>query len=192
MQQSIYQQPIAKAFISCSLHPDDQPFVEWIEQQILARFRISSFGTVGKYSAAPTNTAELMRTNIALADIVVVVATSRYVQKDIRKQTTLKTMSEMLQVECGMAYMKGKPIVVFVKEGTDVGNFIPTITQYITLSGKGVELKAKLGLISSLLQNACLKAKQLKAKAEAKEIQDLFKTGLALYGTAKFLESLDD
>jgi hypothetical protein len=61
---------IANAFVSCSLRKEDKPFIDFIEE-ILKAYRIQPMGTIGRYSAAPINTAELMKQNIPTADIVV-------------------------------------------------------------------------------------------------------------------------
>ena len=125
-------------------------------------YGIKLFGTVGKFSSAPTNTAELMKINIPQADFVVVVATPRYIQKDIKTENTKLAISEMLQVESAMAYMADKPLVVFVKVGTHVGNFIPSVTQYITLNGMKTDLDEKWQLIGVLLNNTYTKVKLIK------------------------------
>jgi hypothetical protein len=59
---------LAKAFVSCSLRAEDEPFIELVEN-ILRNHNILPFGTVGKYSAAPENPAESMRKNIPEADL---------------------------------------------------------------------------------------------------------------------------
>lgn len=189
MQQGNKKNINATAFISCSLRQEDEEFVNWIIA-ILKKFRIQSNGTVGKFSAAPSSTAELMRKNIPLSDILVVVATPRYFQQDISLKTTTKAMSEMLHVECGMAYMLQKPIVVFVRKGTTIGNFIPSVTQYITLDGSLNDLKAKWTLIGELLRSACMGAHQSKEKANTEAVGDFFTKGLLFWGGVKLIESL--
>ena len=126
---------IAKAFISCSLREEDKPFVELIEK-ILKKSKIRPFGTVGRFSVSPENPVELMKKNIPQADFVVICATPRYLQKDLHNDTITYGLPEMVHVETGMAFMADKPVVVFVKDGTDVGSFIPNITQYVTLNGE--------------------------------------------------------
>lgn len=182
---------ISKAFISCSLRTEDKPFVDFIER-ILKAYRILPIGTVGKFSAAPTNTAELMKINIPLADFVVVVATPRYIQKDIKAENTKLAISEMLQAESAMAYMADKPLVVFVKEGTDVGNFIVTITQYITLNGKQTDLEEKWQLIGALLNNTYETVRLKRDQKDNKIFLNTIIRGLAFYGGFKFLESISD
>jgi hypothetical protein len=51
---------VATAFLSCSLRTEDKQFVEYIER-ILVAHRIKPFGTVGLFSASPTNTAAHMK-----------------------------------------------------------------------------------------------------------------------------------
>ena len=144
---------VATAFISCSLRTEDKPFIDFVEK-ILIKHKIKSIGTVGKYSASPINTTVLMKSNIPLADIIVLVATPRYIQKDVHTGQISYGLSEMLHVEAGMAYMAGKPVIAFVKEGTHVGNFLPNITQYITLNGSHDELVNKWSIINSLLNSS--------------------------------------
>ncbi|MDI9363875.1 MAG: hypothetical protein QM541_02915 [Flavobacterium sp.] len=191
MNQADQTNYISKAFISCSLRTEDKQFVDFIES-ILKAYKILPFGTVGKFSAAPTNTAELMKKNIPLADFVVVVATPIYFQKDITTENTTFAISEMLHVESGMAYMADKPLVVFVQEGTNVGNFIPTITQYITLNGKEVDLNDKWQLIGLLLNNTYTIVRQIKEQADNKVFWNTITKGLALFGGLKILESFSE
>jgi hypothetical protein len=182
---------IAKVFLSCSLRNEDKPFVDFIEG-VLKSYRIEPFGTVGKYSASPVNTALLMKQNIPTCDFVVIVATPRYLQKDVKSKNQTIGISEMLHVESGMAYMAEKPIVVFVNDGTNVGNFIPNITQYITLTGTKEDLKQKQPLINSLLTNAYQMSLEKKAAEANKQFWDLLKNGALLYTGIKFIESLDE
>ena len=191
MTQSDQTEYILKAFISCSLRTEDKPFVDFIES-ILKAYRILPLGTIGKFSAAPTNTAELMKINIPLADFVVVVATPRYIQKDIKTENTKLAISEILQVESAMAYMADKPLVVFVKEGTDVGHFITNVTQYITLNGKQTDLEEKWQLIGALLNNTYATVRLIRDQKDNKIFLNTIIHGLAFYGGFKFLESISD
>lgn len=125
---AIYPDRRPKAFISCSLGNEDQQFIDFVES-ILNDNGIELFGTVGKYSVAPVNPTELMRDNIALADITVIIATKRYEQKDILIGKVTYGPSEMIHAEVAMSFMANKPVVVIAQKGTDVGNFIPNITQ---------------------------------------------------------------
>lgn len=108
---------------------------------------------MGKFYAAPENPIVSMTENIKDADIVVICATPRYTLKDHTSNET-NGMSEMIHVETGMALSTEKPIVVFVKEGTNVGSVIPNITQYVELTGEEEDYKEKENIISSLLNNA--------------------------------------
>ncbi len=143
-----------RAFVSCSLRYEDQPFVDFVCSKLEAN-HIKPFGTVGKYFAAPENPIESMKKNIKDADIVVVCVTPRYILKDIHNNNKIKGMSEMIQVETIMAFLTEKPVVAFVKEGTNVGSIIPYITQYVELTGTEEDYKEKENLITSLLNNAC-------------------------------------
>ena len=61
---------IATAFVSCSLRTEDKPFIDWIEEILIAH-KIQPIGTVGRCTAAPENPAISMRNNINQADMVV-------------------------------------------------------------------------------------------------------------------------
>lgn len=172
---------IATAFVSCSLREEDKPFIEMVEN-ILDQHRIQPFGTVGRYSAAPINPAEHMKQNIPLADIVVIVATPRYLQKDLQTGQVSYGLSEMVHVETGMAYMSGKPVVVFVQKGTHVGSFIPNISQYIILNGEPVDIQEKWSLINNLLGNAYDIVRKIKENQSSKAFGNFLKTGLAIWG----------
>lgn len=172
---------IKKAFISCSLRKEDREFVEFVES-ILGKHRIQPVGTVGRHDAAPLNIAAHMKTNIEKVDFVVVAATPRYEQKDIKTEKESIGLSEMVHVESGMAYMSGKPVIVLAKEGTDLGNFLPQITQYVILTGEQTDYLGKRNNIWRLIRNASLIADERKLK----------KTGintLALIGLIKLLKS---
>jgi hypothetical protein len=178
---------VATAFLSCSLRPEDSPFIELVEKILIAH-KIKPIGTVGKFSAAPTNTAELMKQNIPNADLVVIAATPRYLQKDIKTEQINYGLSEMVHVETGMAYMANKPVVVFVQKGTHVGNFLPNITQYITLNGEQEDLNNKWALINSLLINAYDIIRQLRDRAANESFWKALTTGFAIYGGVKLFE----
>ena len=189
MTEDNLQNPIATAFLSCSLRPEDRPFVNYVEQ-ILKQHNIQPIGTVGHFSAAPTSTAKHMKKNIPLADFVVIVATPRYIQKDINSGKTSHGLSEMVHVETGMAYMANKPVVVFVQEGTNVGSFLPTITQYITLNGQEVDLHNKWTLINSLIKHAYDIVEQIKSESANKSFWKTLTTGLAIVGGISIINSL--
>lgn len=189
MNQNNPQNHFATAFLSCSLRQEDRPFVNFIEQILEAHY-IKPIGTVGYYSSAPTSTAEHMKKNIPLADFVVLVATPRYTQKDINSGNSSQGISEMLHVESGMAHMADKPVVVFVQEGTDVGNFLPTITQYITLNGQQSDLKQKWSLINSLIKHSCDIVRQKKTENQNQSLWKVLTTGLAIVGGISLLDSM--
>ncbi len=163
MGNSMNGQYTAKAFVSCSLREEDKPFVDCIEN-ILRAYNIEPFGTVGRYSASPENPAVLMKKNISIADLVVVCVTPRYSQKDLKTGEVSHGFSEMTYIETGIAYANNKPLVVFVQEGTDVGKFIPKITQYITLNGQSDDFAKKQNLIKELLISVCMNTKDIKQK----------------------------
>lgn len=181
----------ARAFLSCSLREEDKPFIEFVERILIAH-NIEAFGTVGKFSATPENPAVAMRRNIPECDFVVICATPRYIQKDLQTGKTQYGLSEMIHIETGIAYAYDKPVVVFVKEGTNVGNFIPNITQYITLDGCVEDFQSKRQLVFGLLSSAYTTAKSIRSKMENNEVLKstgkVVVTGLAIYGGLKLLE----
>ena len=108
----------AKAFVSCSNHEVDAPYVRYIER-ILGYYNIEASYTVGRHDAAPRNPFEHMAENVQKADLLVIIATQRYVLQDL-KQGGHKTLpSEMIHCEGGMAFAHNKPILVFAKPGVD-------------------------------------------------------------------------
>ena len=189
MNQNNQQSYVATAFLSCSLRQEDKAFVNFIERILHAHY-IQPTGTVGYFSSAPTSTAEHMKKNIPLADFVVLVATPRYIQKDINSGNSTQGISEMLHVETGMAHMADKPVVVFVQEGTNVGNFLPTITQYITLNGQQSDLEEKWGQINSLIKHSCDIVRQKKTENQNQSLWKALTTGLAIFGGISLLNSM--
>ncbi|MDQ6890739.1 MAG: hypothetical protein M3Z56_10740 [Bacteroidota bacterium] len=179
------------AFVSCSLRSEDKPFIDLIERVLSAHY-IQPFGTVGRYSALPENPALSMRDNIAFADMVVVVATERYLQQDTKTGARSYGLSEMVHVESGMAFAMKKPVIVFSKAGTNVGNFLPNITQYITLTGEQEDLDDKWHLINSLLANAYVFVQANKTKKSNKEMGDLVKGVLTVIGFASVFNYLQE
>lgn len=184
---------VARAFLSCSLRPEDKPFIDFVER-ILLSHGIEPVGTVGKYSASPTNPAVLMKQNIPECDFVVVCATPRYLQRDLQTGQISSGLSEMIHIETGIAYAFNKPVVAFVQEGTSVGNFLPNITQYITLNGALDDFQSKKALVMSLLNSAYRIAKMVKSKIEqnqgVKILGKVALTGLAIYGGYKLVEKI--
>jgi hypothetical protein len=189
MTDTPQKQYAARAFVSCSLRQEDKPFVDYIER-ILKSHNIEPFGTVGKFSASPENPAILMKKNIPFADFVVICATPRYLQKDLHTGKVSYGLSEMIHIETGIAYANDKPVVVFVQEGTNVGTFIPNITQYITLNGKSDDFSIKRQLIFDLLNTAYLIAIGLKNKKVLKTVGKVVVGGLAVYGGIKLLQAI--
>jgi hypothetical protein len=96
----------------------------------------------------------------------------------------------MVHVETGMAYMADKPVVVFVQEGTEVGSFLPDVTQYIILNGRQEDLQLKWTLINSLIRNAYNIVRQIKEQAANKSFWSALTTGLAIFGGIKLAEAL--
>lgn len=181
---------IARAFVSCSIRDEDRQFVNFVSN-ILHHYRVFPFGTVGIYAASPENPSELIRRNIELSDFVVIAATKRYFTEEIQSGCISNAISEMIQVEAGIAFANAKPVVVFVKEGTNVGTFLPSITQYITLDGTQDNLDSQSNLIMSLLRSASRHALVVKDRQDWRELRDILIGGLAIYGGLKLLEELE-
>jgi len=167
-----------KAFVSCSLREEDRDFIEQV-CGILKEHDLIPFGTVGMFSASPENPVTLMNKNLPESDIVVVCATPRYLTKDIQTGKKSNGLSEMIHVETGMAIASKKPVVVFVQEGTNVGNAIPSITQYITLS---TDKEKNKGMITSLLFNAKQLVKELDGKKSINLLGKATVVVFAIYG----------
>jgi hypothetical protein len=180
---------VAKAFVSCSLRQEDESFVNNI-CKILKDHKIKPFGTVGKFSASPENPVALMKKNIPLADIVVICATKRYMQKDLKTGAVSYGLSEMVHFETGIAVANNKPVVVFVQEGTNVGNVLPNITQYITLNGHPDDLENKRNLIFSLLNSAYQFVQNAKSNKSINSLKKIAIGGLAIYGGFKLVQAI--
>ncbi len=180
-------QYLANVFVSCSLRSNDKEFIDLVSN-ILSHFNFNPFGTVGLYDASTDNPIVLMENNIEKCDFVVIAATKRYLTKDTHNNKKSNTLSEMIHAEAGMAFGKSKPIVVFVEEGTNVGNFIPNVTQYITLDKTQENLDSQYNLIVALLSNALHKAQAIKRQKSWKELGSLALKGLAIFGGLKLLE----
>lgn len=178
---------IAQAFVSCSLRTEDRKFVNFVAN-IIHHFQIRPFGTVGLYDASVENPVQLMKRNIEQADFVVIVATKRYLTKDSSNGQISNMLSEMIHTEAGMAFAYSKPVVVFVQEGTNVGNFLPEITQYITLDGTQANLDSQANLIISLLNNAYQKSQEIKRQESWQALGRLVVGGLAIFGGLKLLD----
>lgn len=183
------KQYVANAFISCSLRPEDEKFVNYVCRILLA-YNIKPFGTVGKFSASPENPVVLMKKNIPLADFVVICATNRYLQKDLKTGDVSHGLSEMVHFETGMAVAHNKPVVVFVQDGANVGNVIPNITQYITLNGQQEDFVLKNELISSLLKSAYDFVQKMKSDKTLKTVGNIAVGGLAVFGGIKLLQAI--
>lgn len=184
IEQLEVQKPLA--FVSCSLRKEDQQFVDFI-CNVLIDFGVQPFGTVGKYSAYPENPIETMKRNITASDFVVIVATPRYKQEDVKSGVISNGVSEMIHFETGIAINAGKPVVVFVQHGTNVGNVLPNITQYITLDGTWENLNENLNLIHSLLYHANEVAQNTKRKNTLSKIGQVAAWSIAAVATIKYL-----
>lgn len=179
-----------EAFLSCSLRPEDRSFVNFVAKLTRA-FGFIPCKTVGLYSAAPRPLWMQMRDGVASTDCVIVAAIPRYVEQDIRdKNKSRKSISEMLHVECGLAVAFHKPILVFVSEGTDVGAFLPTVTQYIELKQDRVDFRNQYPLIRSYFINAYQVIQQLWQAEDRKHQNEDLKRTLAVVGVGALIKLL--
>lgn len=183
-------QPIL-AFVSCSLRTEDRPFIDMVKR-ILQAHHIIPTGTVGLHHASPVNPTVAMRQNIDKVDLVVIIATPRYLQQDLQSNSLHYGLSEMVHVETGIAYAFNKPVVLFVQEGTYVGSFLPNVTQYIVLNGLQYDLDQKWPLINSLLQNSHQLALSQKQQKSRSQLGGILKGALAFIGGAALLDSFSE
>ncbi|TGL55276.1 hypothetical protein EHQ61_00775 [Leptospira wolffii] len=188
MNQSIKS---PKAFISCSLRAEDKAFIDWIVR-LTKLFGFSPFGTIGKYSAAPKPLYQQMKEGIEEADCLILIATPRYVQEDLHtKVNTGHGISEMLHVEVGMAVASGKPVLVFVQKGTNVGTFVPNLVQYIEIDVYNQEdIQKKWPLIVNYFRSALSIITSNWEKAKNKETMKMLQGILAVIGGAAILNSI--
>ena len=177
------------AFVSCSLRKEDSQFVELVER-ILGHFSIKAFGTVGRHDASAQNPIDHITRNIANADLLVVVATPRYIQQDLGTGRIEKALSEMIQVESAMAVAHGKPVLVFAQSGTDIGGFLPNVTQPIYLTGAQFDLHQNEKLIISLCGNTLQWLENRKQELNTQATSDFIVGGLAIFGSVKLIQLL--
>jgi len=180
-------QPVL-AFVSCSLRTEDRPFIDLVES-ILRTHNIIPTGMVGLHDASPVNPTIAMRQNIDKVDLVVIIATPRYLQQDLQSNSIHYGLSEMVHVETGIAYAFNKPVILFVQEGTYVGSFLPNVTQYIVLNGLQYDLDAKWPLICSLLQNSHRTVLSQKQQKSRYQLGGFLKAALAVVGGAALIDT---
>ena len=90
--------PVApKAFISCSLREEDKHFINFIIR-IVQRFGFQPFGTVGMFAQEPKPVWQSMKENIEKFDCVILIATPRYIQQDIKD----KSITDQVHKEYGL------------------------------------------------------------------------------------------
>jgi hypothetical protein len=198
-QTTQYQQRRPTAFISCSLRAEDKPFVDYVEA-IIRQMGFTPVGTVGRYDAAPKPIWEQMRDNIKSADCIVLAATPRYLQQDINDKARTgrgmleliqkKAMSEMLHTEVAMAVAMDRPVLAFVLEGTEVGNFLPQAVQYIVLKGDRSDFFAKWPLIKAYFANAAVMIEKRWSQESRAGLLKVAVGGLAAIGGAALLSWL--
>lgn len=180
-----------KAFISCSLRDEDEIFNNLIIQ-ITEKMGFQPVGTVGKFSASPKPIWQQMQDGIKNADCVVLVATTRYLTQDIHdKEKTGTSISELLHIELGMAISADRPVLVFVEKGTDVGEFISSIVQYIQIDKNDKnDLDAKSPLIANYFRSALTIIQEKWNNDKKANIWGIIKSVLIIIGGAKVLSSL--
>ena len=137
-----------------SLRDEDRQFVELVEM-IAKENGFEPMGTVGRYSASPQPILDHMIETIQESDCVIMAATPRYIQTDVRDANKVrKVISGNVHSEGIIATIYKKPLLVFVLEGTDIGPLLPASTQYIELKENNEkDLENKKGLITSYFRN---------------------------------------
>jgi hypothetical protein len=179
-----------KAFISCSLRKEDQKYVSMIIS-IVKLMGFIPVGTVGKYSASPKPIWQQMNNGIKSADCIVLIATPRYLQRDIHdRKKTGRGISEMLHMEVGMAITADRPVLAFVQKGTNVGAMIPQITQYIELAFDEMDVNEKWPLIKSYFKNAMTIIERKWDNEDNREMLQLGGAILAGIGAAKLISEI--
>lgn len=184
-------EPWANVFLSTSLRKEDEAFINLV-LKIITHFNFNPYGTVGLFDASTDNPVDLMKENIEKCDFVVMAATKRFFTKDAHSDKESTSLSEMVHTEAGMAYANSKPIVVFVEQGTNVGNFIPNVTQYITLDGTQENLDSQYILIESLMNNALQKVESKRRSESWKDLGKIAIGGLAFIGGLFLLDRGND
>lgn len=124
---------LPKAFISCSVRENDAAFVNMIES-VVRTFKFKPDFTVGRYKNSAEPVTETMRKGIEQSDCLIAIITPRYKQVDINNpERSFEGPSEMIHSEIAAANQMKKPIIAFVKEGTDPGSYLPIVTQYFVV-----------------------------------------------------------
>jgi len=180
-----------KAFLSCSLRPEDELIVNAVAK-ICRHYGFIPMLTVGKYEAAPMPIYQQMVNGIKKCDCVVLIATPRYQQQDIHSRKSCgHGISEMLHVETGMAALEGKPVLAFVQKGTNVGSFIPGLVQYIEIElAQNGQISADFQLVHSYFCNALHIVNANRKMAGNKELVSAGKALLTGIGAITVLSAL--
>lgn len=143
---------LARAFVSCSLRDEDQSFVGFVEH-ILKHLGVEPLGTYGDYPFAPFPLVEGLRTNAPQCDFLVIEATPRYVQWDMVSRASGLGLSELLELEEGMPHFLGRPVVLFVKRGTDMETFLPGVDRFVVLDGTHRDTQRQWDKITGLIDH---------------------------------------
>jgi len=111
-----------KAFLSCSIRPEDEMIVDIFEYILRAHeFEVT---TVGRTKFAPRPSPEIIRAEMETSDCIVILATKRK-----KKGEYWKTSEWVEYIEPAMAYMGRKPMLAFVEKDVVVDQLIPQATQ---------------------------------------------------------------
>ncbi|HEX5276216.1 MAG TPA: hypothetical protein VFW42_00945 [Fluviicoccus sp.] len=177
------------AFLSCSLRPEDEEFVNFVAR-LCRHFGFEPTGTVGKYQAAPEPIWKQMIDGVKSCDCVVLAATPRYIQQDVNNSSSAgRGISEMLHVEMGMAAIENKPVLVFVQKGTNVGSFLSQYVQYIEIDMRSkADINRKAPLIANYFRSAF---SIIERNWSEKSKSDLFKASAAVLATIGAINVLD-
>lgn len=182
-----YKKP--QAFISCSIREEDSRFNN-IVMDICRKCGFEPMGTVGKIYTSPEAIYKSMDKKIKEADCLVVAATPRYLQKDIGNNGEQLSISENIHTEIGMASSIGLPILAFIQKGTNVGNFLPGITQYIELDlDNPRDLINKIDRINDYFKNAREKIEVNRKRNSTGALFAVLGVGAIAYAGFKILQS---
>lgn len=176
-------QRIPRAFFSCSLQGEDYQYNSFVET-IIRNAGFEPFGTVCKFTFSPQPIPISMREELQKADCLIVAATPRYFQKNLHNNNnSTYAMSEIIHTEIGMAYMRNIPILVFKSPYVNIGNFLPSITQYIDpVIYQNNQYGFDIKIINNYFQNTYNNIIQNWEKEQNEKIVEGVKIGLGIIG----------
>ena len=178
-----------KAFISCSVRPEDHKFITAIEH-VVKKYGFEPTGTVGRHVNYAEHIPVSMEKEIEDCDILVIAASPRYLQSELKTgKKPSYAIPEMLHVESAMAHTSKKPIVAFVLEGVNVGSFIPSIIQYFIVDSFTYKIQSSKQLKPFFKDLHGKVAKRIN-KRNKEAFKWLLVVGFAIYGIYTFIQKL--